>query len=90
MAYKPRTKIPKFKSIAEEAAFWDIYDTTDFEDEFEEVEVEFADSLLQRGLTVALEEPYLSQLENLAGRQKREAAVLAREWLIERLQVAEA
>jgi hypothetical protein len=90
MACKPRTKIPKFKSIAEEAALWDAYDSTDFEDEFEEVAVEFADSLLQRGLTVALEKPYLSQLEDLVGREQRQAAALAREWLIERLRVVEA
>jgi hypothetical protein len=90
MMNEQKTKLPKFKSIAEEAVFWDAHDTADFEDEFEEVEVEFADSLLRRGLTVVLEEPYLSQLEDLAGRQQRHAAALAREWLIERLQVAEA
>jgi hypothetical protein len=40
MDKKKKSKIPEFKSIAEEAAFWDTHDTTEFEDEFEDVEVE--------------------------------------------------
>jgi hypothetical protein len=40
-------RIPKFASIEEEAVFWDTHDTTEFEDEFEEVEVVFADPLIQ-------------------------------------------
>ena len=30
-----KSKIPKFKSIEEEANFWDTHDTTEFLDEFE-------------------------------------------------------
>ena len=36
---KAKTKIPKFKSIAEEAAFWDSHDTTEFEQEMKPVKV---------------------------------------------------
>ncbi|MCI0398037.1 MAG: BrnA antitoxin family protein [Chloroflexi bacterium] len=56
-------KIPKFVSSEEEAAFWDTHDTTEFENEFEAVEVIFADSQLQHGIFVPLEEPFLSQLK---------------------------
>jgi hypothetical protein len=41
MDEQKKSQIPEFKTIAEEAAFWDTHDTTDFEDEFEEIEVEF-------------------------------------------------
>lgn len=83
-----KNKIPEFKSIAEEAAFWDTHDTTEFEDEFEDVEVEFEMPLLKRGLTIILDEPYLSQLRELAEQKHSNASTLAREWLIERLEVA--
>ena len=33
-----QSKIPEFKSIREEAEFWDAHDTTEFLDEFEEVD----------------------------------------------------
>jgi hypothetical protein len=33
-----RGKIPEFKSIQEEAEFWDAHDMTEFLDEFEEVD----------------------------------------------------
>ncbi len=90
MDEQKKPQIPEFKTIAEEAAFWDTHDTTDFEDEFEEIEVVFDDPLLKRGLTVVLDEPYLSQLKQAAARQHRPAAALAREWLIERLEVTNA
>ncbi|RJS82250.1 hypothetical protein CW713_05345 [Methanophagales archaeon] len=34
--------IPIFKSVEEEAEFWDTHDTEEFADEFEPVEVKFA------------------------------------------------
>jgi hypothetical protein len=85
---KKRSKIPEFASIEEEAAFWDLHDTTEFEDEFEEVEATFADSLLRRGIFVSLEEPFLSQLEQIAAKSGNKPAILARRWLLERLQQA--
>lgn len=33
-----KSRIPRFKSIEEEAAFWDSHDSTEFEDEFVEVD----------------------------------------------------
>ena len=83
---KKRSKIPEFASIEEEAAFWDSHDTTEFEDEFEEVAVTFADSLLRRGIFISLEEPFLRQLEEVAFKNGSRPAILARRWLLERLQ----
>ena len=39
------SRIPAFSSIEEEAAFWDTHDTTDFEDEWEPVELEVSPAL---------------------------------------------
>jgi hypothetical protein len=50
-----KSKIPRFESYEEEAEFWDTHDTTEFEDEFEPVEVTFAQSLVRRGLTIPLD-----------------------------------
>lgn len=35
------SRIPEFASLEEEAAFWDSHDSTDFEDEFQAVNVIF-------------------------------------------------
>lgn len=85
---KDKSRIPEFSSLEEEAAFWDSHDTTEFEDEFEEVEAIFNDSLLRRGIFVSLEEPFLIQLEQMAAKSGSKPALLARRWLMERLQQA--
>jgi hypothetical protein len=86
MNTKKENKIPEFKSLGEEAVFGDTHDTTEFEEEFDEIEVEFESPLLRRGITIILDEPYLSQLKKLAERDHSEAAFIAREWVIERLE----
>lgn len=35
-------ELPRFKSIEEEAEFWDTHDTEEFAEEFEAVEVTFS------------------------------------------------
>ena len=48
MKGEPRkSRIPKFSSIEEEAKFWDMHDSTEFEDEFKPVQVRFAKNLSQ-------------------------------------------
>jgi len=81
-----KSKIPEFKTVAEEAIFWDTHDTTEFEDEFEDIEVEFGFPLLRRVITIILDEPYLSQLKELAEQSHREAGSMASEWVVERLE----
>lgn len=81
-----KQKIPIFQTIAEEAAFWDAHDTTQFEDEFEEVDVEFQSPLIPRGLRIDLQEPYLSQIIQLARQMGRQPDKLVTDWVIERLQ----
>ena len=81
------SRIPQFETLEEEAAFWDTHDTTEFEDEFEALEVSFARPLLRRGLTVPLNTQTIEQLGRLAAEQKTDPAALARIWIMDRLQV---
>lgn len=39
---KTKARIPDFRSLEEEAEFWDTHDLTEFEDELEPVEFEIA------------------------------------------------
>ena len=43
--------IPKFKTLEEEAEFWNTHDTADFEDEFKPVQVHFAKNLSDTGVS---------------------------------------
>jgi predicted DNA binding CopG/RHH family protein len=60
-----KSRIPEFKSVEEEARFWDTHDTTDFEDEFKPVRVRFAKNL-SHGLTIRLDPETLDQLRKEA------------------------
>jgi len=55
-----KRRIPEFKSIEEEAEFWDTHDTTEFEEEFKPVTVRFAKNLSE-GLTIRLDPQALSE-----------------------------
>lgn len=78
----PKPSLPKFKSRAEEAEFWDTHDTTKFEDEWKEVKLEFARPLIHT-LGVRLDAKTISELGRAKGLG---ASTLARMWLLERLE----
>lgn len=84
MTTKERPRIPEFKSIQEEAEFWDKHDTTDYEDEFKPVKVRFAKNLSQ-GITVRLDPGTLGELRDLARSKGIGPTTLARMWILERL-----
>ncbi len=57
-----KSRIPEFKTIEEEAEFWDTHDSTEFEDEFTEVEdVQFVMKTYKKPLTLRLEEQSLAE-----------------------------
>ena len=63
---RPRkSRIPEFKSVEEEAAFWDSHDTTDFDDEFRPVKVRFAKNLSEP-LTIRFDPEVLAELRSRA------------------------
>ncbi len=80
-----KSRIPEFKTIEEEAEFWDTHDTTDYEDEFKPVKARFADKLLDR-VTIPVDADTLVQLEALAREEELNATALARRWVLERLE----
>ncbi len=76
-------KIPSFKSIEEEASFWDTHDTADFEDEFKPVQVHFKN--LSQGITIRFDAQTLETLREQAHDKGIGATTLARMWIVERL-----
>ncbi len=63
----PRSRIPTFKTIEEEAAFWDAHSSEDFADELTPVEdVKFVKAHPKKTLTVQFEEDTFEELTNIA------------------------
>ena len=79
-----KSRIPEFRTIEEEAEFWDTHDTTDYEDEFKPIKVRFADKLFDR-VTIPVDADTLAQLDALAREEELNATALARRWVLERL-----
>jgi len=80
------SRIPAFKSIEEEAAFWDSHDSSEFEDEFVEVDdVTFVKASPKKAITVRLEQGSLDDLRKLAREKGIGPSTLARMWILERL-----
>jgi hypothetical protein len=58
---RARSRLPRFKSYEEEAAFWDTHDSTEFESEFKPTMVRFADKI-QHVAMIPLERPVMDRL----------------------------
>ncbi len=82
---RKKSRIPEFKTIEEEAEFWDTHDTTDYEDEFKPIKARFADKLFDR-VTIPVDADTLAQLDALAREAELNATALARRWVLERLE----
>ena len=80
------SKIPEFKSRAEEAHFWDTHDIIDYWDEMQDVEVEFLDdSKRVETITVRVQPKLKERLGKLAKSYGINLSTLARMWMIEKL-----
>ena len=82
-----RSRIPRFRSEAEEARFWDTHDTTEFEGEFKPAKVRFAKNLSE-GITVRLDPDTLTTLRERAREKGVGPTTLARMWILEHLRHA--
>lgn len=83
------SKIPKFKSIAEEANFWDTHSFADYWDEFKDVKVVVElDQPRDDTLIVRLQKSFKDRLEKIARRKGLNMSTLARMWLMEKLQTS--
>ena len=83
-----KSRIPEFKSYAEEAEFWDTHDFTEFEDETHPVKVRFARNLsnLSENVQVRFDPDTNQKLETLARETGVKKSTLIRIWVMERLQ----
>jgi hypothetical protein len=78
-------KVPRLKNLDEEAEFWETHDTTEFEDEFEEVQVKVARPL-NHILAVRLDARTIDRLAEVGRAKGLGPSTLARMWLLERLE----
>lgn len=79
-------KIPRFKNIQEEAAFWDSHSITDYWETMEPVTVQFipAEKKID-SMTIRLEPELKKRLGIIAQKSRLSLSTIARLWLIDRL-----
>ena len=88
MTHRTRRKpsrIPRFRSEAEEARFWDTHDSTDFLDECRPVRVSFPRPKPKVLVSVRIAKPEVALLRRIATRKGLGCGSLIRMWLTERL-----
>ncbi len=77
-------QIPKFKSIQEEAKFWDTHDFTEYKDGFKSTEVKFAKNL-SNTLNVRFEPQDVAKIRHQANKKGIGPSTLVRMWVREHL-----
>lgn len=82
--FKPKEPIPEFKSIEEEAEFWDTHNLADYWDDFKPVKVRFS-KRLSEGLNIRLDKETVLAPRKLAGEKGIGPTTLVRMWVLERL-----
>ncbi|MBI4690237.1 MAG: ribbon-helix-helix protein, CopG family [Nitrospirae bacterium] len=79
-------KIPKFKTIEEERAFWDKHSVADYLSELEETkDLVFERPALKRNFQVRLDNDTIRKLKKLAGKKGTDMSTLIRQWIGEHL-----
>ena len=82
-----KSRVPVFKSIEEEAVFWDTHSVLDYLENFGTPQ--FVSKKAQtQGITVRFEQETLSQLRACAKEQGIGPTTLMRMWVLERLREA--
>ncbi len=84
MSNKTLKQVPEFKSIQEEAEFWDTHDSTDYADFSTPVKIEVSPNLTSV-LTIRIEGEDFEQLAQRARELGIGTSTLARIWIRERL-----
>lgn len=77
-------RIPKFRSLEEERAFWDTHSVTDFMDELKPAKIEFARPK-KRLVSIRLESAQIDSLKAIASRKGLGYLTLIRFWIAEHL-----
>ncbi len=86
MQKKKKSRIPEFKSLEEEAEFWDTHDVTDFMDELTPVKaIVHLRKPKEEVLTVRLQSGIKQRMARLATQMGVNTSTLARMWIIEKM-----
>lgn len=85
-----KSRIPRFRTIEEEAEFWDTHDSTEFEDEFHDAEdVRFVKPRPTKAITVRVDPATFGTLAQQARQKGIGPSTLVRMWVLERLRATE-
>ncbi len=79
------SRIPRFRTEAEEARFWDTHDTTEFLEELTPVKVAFPRPKPKVLVSVRIAKSEVNLLRRIAARKGLGYGSLIRMWLTERL-----
>ncbi len=86
MKKNTKSKIPKFKSIEEEAEFWDTHSVTDFEDETEDVDIVVElEKPRTDTLVIRVQKNIKDKMEKVAKKKGINVSTLVRIWLSQKL-----
>lgn len=84
---KKKNRIPKFKTLEEEANFWNTHEFTEFEDELEEVDIVFElNKPRDETIVLRVQKEVKDRMDKLAKGLGLNLSTLARMWLMEKLQ----
>lgn len=82
-----KSRIPAFKTIEEEAAFWDTHSSEEFADELTPVEtIKFVKARSKKALTIRVDEDTFEELTREAREKGIGPSTLARMLILEHLQ----
>lgn len=79
------SRVSQFRTDQEEAEFWDTHDTTDHDNEWQPVEVRFAERI-EHGMMVYFDGPTLDRLLAYAEAKGIDPGRLGGTWIADRLE----
>jgi len=81
-----KAKIPRFKTIEEERAFWDTHSFIDYLSELEETkELIFERPPLKRNFQIRLDDETIRKLKKLSSKKGTDMSTILRGWIREHL-----
>lgn len=81
-----KTRIPEFKSIKEEALFWDTHSVADFMDETKKIDIVYAPKKeAKKSITVRMTPSVKREIEKRADHYDISPSTLIRMWVVESL-----
>jgi len=86
-----KSKIPEFKTIKEEAAFWDTHDVTDYIEEMDLVTGAYLPQVGERKtvMTIRIAPSLKDRLEQVARSYDISTSSLVRMWIVDKLRSLE-